>query len=182
MRIFPDAAVERVRKSVLDVIGCGLYGSRFETSQAVLTYARNRDDRGDSSIWSGGGKTSAYCAAFVNGTYVQSTELAEGFSRAAVHPGNGIIPGLLAVAEQIDASGSDFLAAAVIGYEVLIRLGLTVGQPFLTKQGFYTPAVFGPIGTAAAVSHLSRLGCHHDCRRSRDRSRAIADALAGGLG
>lgn len=150
----PQTGIERVRKSVLDVLGCGIYGSRFETAAALREFARRRAEVGGSSIWCGGGKASASLAAFVNGSFVQATELAEGFSRGAVHPGNGVIPGLLAVAEQDDASGKDFLAAATIGYELLIRLGITVPQQFLTQQGFYKPAVFGAIGTAAAVSRL----------------------------
>ncbi len=146
----PRAVVERVKKSILDVLGVGVYGSPRHEVAAVLAYAKHHAERKESTIFCGGGMASSFQTAMVNGSYVHTTEFAEGFSRALVHPGNSIIPGLLAVCEREHRSGKDLLTGASLGYELNIRMGRTVEAEFNLEQGFHVPAVLGAIASAAA--------------------------------
>src|SRR5258706_9317083 len=146
----PPPVVERVKKSILDVVGVGVYGSPRHEVAAVLAYAKHHAERKESTIFCGGGMASSFQTAMVNGSYVHTTEFAEGFSRALVHPGNSIIPGLLAVCERDHRSGKDLLTGASLGYELNIRMGRTVEAEFNLEQGFHVPAVLGAIASAAA--------------------------------
>ena len=60
----------------------------------------------------------------------------------------------------IDASGADFLAALVIGSDVMCRLGAAARHP---HRGFHYTSAFGVFGAAAAASRLLRL----DAARTR---------------
>lgn len=151
----PDAVVERVKKSILDVLGVGFYGSTYDVGQQPLRYAKAHPGNPEATILNGGGKTTAFNAALVNGTYVHLTEFAEGFSRALVHPGNSIVPGVLALSERDHRSGRDLIAGVSVAYEVNIRQGMSVGAPFNLDQGFHPPATLGAIAAAAGCARAS---------------------------
>jgi 2-methylcitrate dehydratase PrpD len=148
----PEPVVERMKKSILDVLAVGTYGTTFPGPAPVLSYVKKRAALQESTIFLGNGKASAFDAALVNGTFVHTTEFAEGFTRARVHPGNSIIPGLLALAEREGRSGRDFLVGGAVGYELNIRMGMSVDVEFsLDKgQGIHPPAMLGSIAAALA--------------------------------
>jgi 2-methylcitrate dehydratase PrpD len=153
----PPEVVERLKKSILDVLGCAVYGIGNQAPQAVLRYAQRRGGT-ESSIFCRGGSASAFDAALVNGTYVLSTNFGEGFTRCMVHPGSSTIPALLAVGQRERASGRELLTAAAVAYDLLVRLGMTMGQGFVLKQGLFQPSVLGTFAAAAAVGRLLGYG------------------------
>lgn len=153
----PEAVVERVKKSVLDTLGCGLYGSSLDTAHVPLRYARAHAGQAEATIIGSGDKSSAFTAALTNGTFVHTTELAEGFTRALVHPGNVVVPAVLAAGERDRRSGRDLVAATAVAYEVLIRLGLTCGLHLCLDLGLHPPAMLGSFASAAATARLAGL-------------------------
>jgi 2-methylcitrate dehydratase PrpD len=72
--------------------------------------------------------------------------------RSVLHPGAVVIPAALAVAEQQQSNGRSFLSAVVLGYEVAIRLGESVGP----RHYFYwhNTSTCGVYGAAAAAGWL----------------------------
>jgi 2-methylcitrate dehydratase PrpD len=148
----PDAVVERMKKSILDVISVGIYGSGFKPAQLPLNYVRAHPGREDASIFCGGGMASAFDAALVNGTTVHLTEFAEGFSRASVHPGNSIVPGVLALSEREGRSGRDLLAGVSVAEEFNVRQGMATGTPLNLNQGIHPPAMLGAIASAVGCA------------------------------
>jgi len=69
------------------------------------------------------------------------------------HPSVALVPGLLAVADEVDASGRDLLTAYAAGYEVACAVAEPIG-PEHYESGWHATATFGTIGAAAAVVHL----------------------------
>ena len=49
--------------------------------------------------------------------------------RGRYHPGCGIVPAALAVAEFADRSGADFLRAVALGYDIGTRFNMSLGYP-----------------------------------------------------
>jgi 2-methylcitrate dehydratase PrpD len=73
-----------------------------------------------------------------------------------IHGSSVVIPAALTIAEKEGLSGRDLIRAIVIGWELLIRLGL--GAPGLFQaNGFQTTAVCGPFAAAAIGSTLMSL-------------------------
>ena len=72
---------------------------------------------------------------------------------AMLHPGAATWAAALAIAEHVDASGPEVLAAVVAGYETIIRIGLAV-QPSHFKRGFQSTGTCDGFGTAAAAGRL----------------------------
>jgi 2-methylcitrate dehydratase PrpD len=80
--------------------------------------------------------------------------MSETFTRALAHPGNSVIPAVLAVAEREHGSGRDVILGTAIGYELLIRFGLAGGPQFNLGQRLHPPATMGPFGATAAVTKV----------------------------
>lgn len=157
----PEPVVERMKKSILDVLAVGIYGTTFPEVKPVERYVLGRQALKESSLFLGRGMASAFDAALLNGTFVHTTEFAEGFTRARVHPGNSIIPGLLAISEREKRSGKDVLVGGALGYELNIRMGMSLDVDFSlenTGQGIHPPAMLGSIGAALACARALDLG------------------------
>jgi 2-methylcitrate dehydratase PrpD len=70
-----------------------------------------------------------------------------------VHPGNEIVPVALAFAEKRKIGGAAVIPAVVAGYEVEIRFGRSV-FPSAFYRGWWTPGLFGGIGSAVTAGHM----------------------------
>jgi 2-methylcitrate dehydratase PrpD len=151
----PEPVVERVKKSILDVFAVGIYGTTFPEVQPVVRYVQKRQALREASLFRGHGVASAFDAALLNGTFVHTTEFAEGFTRARVHPGNSVVPGLLAACERDRRSGRDMLLGTALGYELNIRMGMSIDVIFSLVgmgQGIHPPAMLGSIASALACA------------------------------
>src|ERR1700744_2394859 len=73
-----------------------------------------------------GRRTGAVGAAFANGVLANVLDFDDGHRLTKGHPGAVIIPATLAVAQRVNASVGEWLAAVVVGYEVAIRAGIAL--------------------------------------------------------
>jgi 2-methylcitrate dehydratase PrpD len=75
--------------------------------------------------------------------------------RMLTHPGTSIVPGAFVAAETVGASGKDFIAGLVAGYEVMERLAADF-IPTVMARGFHAGPVFGIFGPAVAAAKMMR--------------------------
>jgi 2-methylcitrate dehydratase PrpD len=81
----------------------------------------------------------------------------------------------LAMAQAVNASGKELIAAIIAGVEVMFRIGVaTLHSP--EHIGFHAPGMTGPFGSAAACASLMGLSA-----RETAHAFGIAGSLAGGL-
>jgi 2-methylcitrate dehydratase PrpD len=71
------------------------------------------------------------------------------------HPGAVVFPPALAVAQALGSSGREMLTAAVVGYEVGIRVGEFLGRSHY--KVFHTTGTAGTVAAAATVGRLLQL-------------------------
>jgi 2-methylcitrate dehydratase PrpD len=91
-------------------------------------------------------------ATWVNGAYASALDMDDGNRMAMGHPGASVIPAALAIAEQTGASGREFLAALVAGYEVAVRAS-AARVPWY-KDKMYSTGIWGVFGATAAAGKL----------------------------
>lgn len=92
-------------------------------------------------------------AAFVNATAGTFLELDEGY-RPTGHPAMHALPAALAAAQALHASGEEFLAAFLAGYEVTARLF----EAYRLTYPVHPHGHFGAVGAAVAVARLRGVG------------------------
>ena len=151
-RAIPSEVRERIKLLILDALGCALYGARLEWCR-ILHGTLSQVDGGESCVvWGTGRRLTAPHAALANGTQVQGFELDDVHRAGVLHVGAVVLPALIAVAElRRNLSGSEFLAAAVAGYEIGPRVGLCMGPEHI-GQGWHSGATVGVFSAAAAAS------------------------------
>jgi 2-methylcitrate dehydratase PrpD len=162
----PDAVVDRAKYFVLDYLGVALRGSLVESSAVVRAFVERFAPPGQATIIGcDQGAHPAY-AALANGAAAHCLEMDDTHQEGSIHLGAPVISALIAASEMQPASGGEFLAAVVLGYEVAARLAMAVGPEAHYRRGFHPTGTCGTFGATAAVARLWGL-----------EARAIAQAL-----
>ena len=129
-------------------------------------------------------------AALLNGIAGRSIELCEGLRFVSGQAAMQVLPGVLAVGEQLGSSGRDMLAAFVLGYDVAARLaGGFTPRPLAHQNGQVSLLAAAAAGArlhgldAAGISRTMRIGTTLLLTPSYTNAVAGATALnvAGGM-
>jgi 2-methylcitrate dehydratase PrpD len=169
----PQDALKVAQMGITDCIGVTFPGSLELLGKIMRDYAKKMGGVAESSIIGSDIKTSPYLAALVNGTMGHALDYDDmgGFG----HPSVALAPAVLAIGENIGASGKDILAAYVIGFEVAVCLCGPLMQSHYAR-GWHSTDNFGSLGAAAALAWLLKLNVHQ-----MRMTLGIAASLAGGL-
>lgn len=147
----PATALDGAKYFLLDWLGSAIAGSRTAPGRIMLANAA--EQAGDhSSVVGLRARKTAQAAALANGAVSHITETDDVHRAAVLHPGVVVIPSALAVAERLGSSGKDLLAAVVLGYEVVIRVGESVGGSHYYY--WHNTSTCGPFGSTAAAGWL----------------------------
>ena len=152
----PDDVVMRAKQRVLDTVGCLVAGYNAGIADQIRDYVLAQGGAPEATLLPGGQKTTVSHVCMAHATYMHGLELTDAAPRGTCHPGNEIVPPALAMAEKLGLGGSAVLAAVVAGYEIEIRFGRAL-FPSAFYRGWWTPGLFGGIGSAIAASHLMKL-------------------------
>jgi 2-methylcitrate dehydratase PrpD len=149
----PASTVAASKLVLLDTIGAMVAGSALPENVRLARMAARRSPHGLSTLVGHGLKSDSLLATFTNATAGVALEMDEGNRLGGGHPAIHVIPGALAVAEEMGADGRRLLEALIAGYEVGSRLGgATLARPNVHSHG-----TWGTISTAAAVARLNDL-------------------------
>ncbi|QIN80039.1 MmgE/PrpD family protein [Rubrobacter marinus] len=149
----PDEVVERTKDFFLDWAASALAGRGARPVVALGSFADAMGPRsGPSEVLPSGRRTSPLFAALVNGASSHVVEQDDVHNGAVFHPATVVFPAALAAAQETGASGREFVAACVAGYEAGVRVGAFLGRSHY--KVFHTTGTAGTVAAAAAVSRL----------------------------
>lgn len=151
---FTEDVVHHAKRAAID-----WYASAFPGLDAapvrILEQALSEDlDHGSARLLRGR-RATARTAALINGAAAHAAEVDDSFRDAMYHPGAATIAAALAAAQDVNASGLDFLRAIVTGYEISTRIGIVLGRPHYLY--WHNTGTVGTFGAAAAAASLYRL-------------------------
>lgn len=149
----PPAVRDRARWHLLDALGVCLASSSMAFGPAALVAAERLGQGDESTVVGFGRRLPAASAALANGALLHGLEYDDTHTPSIIHGSSVVVPAALAAAEAARASGRELLAALVIGWEALIRLGLAAPGAF-QRRGFQTTAVCGPFAAALVAGRL----------------------------
>jgi len=154
----PAAVAEKTRHHLLDTLAAMVSGSRLVPGKAAISFIRTQGGARESSVIGTRIVTSAANAALANGMLAHADETDDSHSPSQTHPGCGIVPAALAMAERERRSGRELLRAVALGYDVGCRLTQSLDAIRFRADGHSTHS-FGPMfGAAAAAGALAGLG------------------------
>ena len=176
----PADVIARIKLSLLDSLGCCLFGATLPWTKKVAALAELESAKPVATLIGLGRKTSASLAALVNGTSGHAFELDDIHKESIIHAGSIATPVALGLAElnvqkSGKVSGRDVLTAMVAGYEIGHRVG-NAATMSLFFRGFHpqgTSGAFVAAATAARMLNLDALQFQH--------ALGMAGSQAGGL-
>ena len=135
---------------VLDTLGAITAGSRLEENANFARLTSGISGPGNSRIIGHEYRVQPVWATMVNATAGVALEMDEGNRVGGGHPSIHVTPGALSVGEDLGSSGRDVLAAIILGYEVISRVGTATE----VKPEVHSHGTWGTIGTAGATARL----------------------------
>ena len=169
----PVEAIHWAKVGILDTVGVTLAGASEEATRIVE--GTTRGSSGPSLVFGGIRRVGALEAALVNGVASHALDFDDCNNTLGGHPSAPVLPALFALADEAGASGRDFIAAYVAGFETECKLAMGVHFYHYTK-GWHPTATLGVFGSAAACAKILKLS-----EEKTATALAIAASLASGI-
>ena len=151
----PKAVVEKTKHHVLDTIAAMISGSRLPPGRKAISYIQTQGGTREASVIGSKFMTTAENAALANGMLAHADETDDSHAPSLTHPGCGIVPAALAMAEREKRNGKALLRAVALGYDVGCRLTMAL-HPYEFREVGHSTHSFGPtFGAAAAAGVLA---------------------------
>ena len=163
-RELPAGVVAKTRLHVLDTLAAMLSGSRLKPGALAAAYVDRLGGRPDSTVIGTRIVTSAVNAALANGMMGHADETDDSHLAGLFHPGCGIVPAALAVAEQARLGGHALIRAVALGYDVGARIAPALGlrrSDTASHSSHSLATLFGATATAAALLRLDQTQVRH---------------------
>jgi 2-methylcitrate dehydratase PrpD len=150
----PEKVVQDAKFHILDTVAAMVSGSELPPGRDALQFART---------YGGGQKVATVVAsktlcgpidaAFTNGELAHADESDDDYTSGGAHPGCAIVPATLALGEQFQISGTHFLRAVTLGYDIGMRAFKTLKGGVLKE----THNIVGTMGASAASGCVASL-------------------------
>ncbi len=152
----PAEVATKTGHHILDTLAAIISGSRLRAGQLAIAYVSRLGGTAEATLIGTSLVIPAEHAAMANGMAGHADETDDSHLRGRYHPGCGIVPAALAMAELNDRSGADFIRAVALGYDIGTRFNMSLGYPSPNAATHSTHTVGVNFGAAAAAAALLR--------------------------
>ena len=145
-RTLPDAVAEEAKHHILDTFAAMVSGSELPPGRAALRFASAFGVGKIATVVASRLLCGPIEAAITNAELAHSDETDDDYAGGGAHPGCAIVPTVLALGEQFGISGTHFLRAVTLGYDIGMRAMKTLGSEAVKD----THNLVGTFGACAA--------------------------------
>ena len=149
-----NSAIRWAKHCILDWIAVTVAGSDEDLTKKIIAVAELEKSFGKARVIGHTVGLTASQAALVNGTASHALDYDDVNERMNGHPTVPVVPALMALADEIDFTGMDFITAFVAGYEVETLLAEMSGFDHYDK-GWHGTATYGTFGAAQLARLLN---------------------------
>lgn len=167
-RDLPDDLVERTKQCLLDWFAVTIAGAQEDLTNILVSEALEDGAKGPATLVGRSETVLPSTAALINGAASHALDYDDVNFSMGGHPTVTVVPALLALGEQMGASGRLFIESFVAGYETSGRVGRLVA-PSHYQKGFHVTGTVGSFSAAAAAGRMLGLD---------DRQLAVAFGIA----
>jgi 2-methylcitrate dehydratase PrpD len=151
-RALPVEALENAKEHVLDTFAAMISGSDLLPGVAAFRFARAYGGKKVSTVVASDILCGPIEAALTNGMLAHSDETDDSHGPSHSHPGCAVIPAALATGEQFEISGTHFLRAVTLGYDVGSRFTMAMGGARYENESHRSTHSIAPIFGASAAA------------------------------
>lgn len=147
----PESVIETAKRSILDSVGIAILGGRTPQARMLLDEVGSWGGPAEATVLGTGLKLPVPAAGLVGGLLCHSFDFDDTHLPAIIHPSACIVPAALATAEAARLSGKDALVNAVVGYEIMARIGYAASGQFQIR-GFHATSICGAVAVGALAA------------------------------
>lgn len=141
----PDNVRLKTKIHIIDSLAAIISGAALEAGIAGQRYALSTGGQAVASILGTRERTGLIDAALANGMAAHADESDDSHETSQTHPGCGVLPAAVSVAEARGASGLAFLNAVHLGYDITIRFGEALSPAMSFARSSLSCHAFGPL-------------------------------------
>ncbi len=141
------------KHAFLDWLGVTIAGAREPLTDMLVADALEEGATGTAHLLGRAEQLIPSQAALINGSASHALDYDDVHLGLNGHPSAPVLPALLALAEQRNASGRDMLTAFIAGYEVECLISAMIGGSHY-EAGWHNTATVGTFGAAVACAKL----------------------------
>ena len=157
-RELPDEVTEKTKQHILDTMAAMISGSELTPGRAALQFAAAYGGKEVATVVASKIVCGPIEAALTNGVLAHADETDDSHAPSQSHPGCAVVPAALAAGERFGISGTHFLHAVALGYDIGPRVTMTLGgQQFEAESHWSTHSISPLFGAAAAAGCAASL-------------------------
>jgi 2-methylcitrate dehydratase PrpD len=163
-RSLPSKVLLDAKHRILDALGAMVSGARLTPGELAIRFIRGQGGEPEASVLTTNVRTSAINAALVNGMFAHADETDDVDPLTKAHPGSGVVPAALAMAEREQRSGMELIKAVALGYDIGCRFVVALGPDLVrgAHRGVEGPcSTMGSMAAAAALAGLNETEMHY---------------------
>jgi len=154
----PQKVADKAKENVIDTLAGAIPAVVLPDVAGVRqAYKSKYDKQDDCVLWGTKEKASVLTAAIINGTTAHALEMDDFHPQGKCHMGIGILPTVLCLGEVNHITGKEALMAIVAGYEVGLRVAISVGTASHRLRGWHATCTCGVFGAAMAAAKVLKL-------------------------
>ncbi len=151
-----EEVIARAKLHILDILGIGLAASELEYAHLIVETVRAWGGHPQSTILRYGDRLPTPSAVLANGSSTHGLDFDDTHAESITHASTCVVPPALAVGEALGADGKAMLTAAVVGYEVIARIGAAAPGAF-HHQGYHPTPICGAFAAGMVAGKLMGL-------------------------
>jgi len=152
----PGSVAHEAKRALVNFLGCAIGASRHDAVTRAIAALSPFAGREQATLLGRAERFDCLTAALVNGMASHTFDFDDTHLKTIIHPSGPVAAALLALAEYLPVTGSEWLHAFVLGVEVECRVGNAV-YPSHYDIGWHITGTAGVFGAAAAAGRLLRL-------------------------
>ena len=154
----PEAASEASKHHFLDTLAAMISGTELLAGKSALAYIRTQGGSHQACIPGTHIMATVVNASLAGGMLAHADETDDSHAASLTHPGAGVVPAALAMAEFAKGSGTELVRAVALGYDINCRMSYALGDYAYARLGHGTHTLgpmFGAAASCAALAHLN---------------------------
>jgi 2-methylcitrate dehydratase PrpD len=154
-RALPDKVLQETKHHILDTIAAMVSGSELPPGRLAIQFARAYGGEKIATVVASNVLCGPIEAAVANGVLAHSDETDDDYTGGGAHPGSAVVPASLALGEQFGVSGTHFVRAVALGYDIGMRAYKALGTKMVLRDTHNLVGTFGAASAGGCVASLN---------------------------
>lgn len=152
----PSSATLEAKHRILDSLAAIVSGARLQPGEVAIEYVRRQGGVPEASVATTDILTSPVNAALANGMFGHADETDDFHPFTKAHPGCAVVPPAMAMGESEGSSGTEFLRAVTLGYDLSCRFLMALNPAMVRARGRAAEGYSSTFGATATAASLAR--------------------------